>query len=646
MATEDTVSAPVTEWRRVLEALDVAVVIHDCGLRIVYANRKAADLLGVSASEITARTSADERWDVIAPDGSRVTDDGHPAVRVLRTGQPVRGVTLGVRRGDAPERVWILTSGIPEFAPDGTVARIIVSFSDVSAAQRALREQEALYQTVFRSMSEGIAVHNPDGTIRAANAAAERVLGLTMDQMAGRAATDPRWRLVTADGAPLDAEDIPSERACRTGDSVPDHIIGVHRPSGDVAWLSVRADPLIQPGDDRVHGVVATFSDVTRQRETQMALEASRAHTQRVLDAVPGVVCQYLAPPEGRPRFQFVAGRIREVFGADPDLVRADPDVMASLLGEATVAAMHGRIAETVALGGIFEHDTPIVRSDGETRWLRIRGISESTEQGLLCTGVIVDVTEARHLADSLRRAQQREAMAHMAAGVAHNFNNMLAVIIPNLELARAHLPEDARPLVDDAERAATRAAELVRRMLALGRTDSVEPDGIVDLVPIVREVLHLCRQTFDRDIAIEEQLAITTAPVRGDASAFHQVLLNLCINARDALAGRQEPRLAVALEASGTSEVVLHVTDSGCGMAPEVLQHIGEPFFTTKAPGQGTGLGIASAFQTVAECGGSWMFDSTPGRGTAVTIRLPLADAAGVEPLRVAAPPFPETGD
>jgi two-component system, cell cycle sensor histidine kinase and response regulator CckA len=616
---------PMTEWQRVVDALDVAVVVTDRTLQITYVNPKATELLGLSAAECTSRTSVDAAWDVISPDGTPVSGGGHPAMRALVTREPVRGVTLGVRRGNAAERVWILASAVPELDADGAIARIVVSFSDVDATQRALREQDALYQTVFRSMSEGIAVHDADGTIRATNPAAERVLGLTRAQIAGRAATDPRWQLVTAAGDPLDTAAIPSERVRVSGESVTDHIIGVHRPSGELAWLSVRADPLRSPDHERLVGVVATFTDVTRQRETQLALEATRARTQRVLDAIPGVVFQYLAPSGEPARLPFVAGRITEVLGMAPDDVQTHPEVLLRILSSGHMATIAQRLRGSATQTSVCDYDAPFTRPDGGTRWLRVHGMAEAVPNGLLCTGVILDVTDAHQMAEGLRRAQQREALGHLAAGVAHNFNNMLAVIIPNLELARYHLPDEARPLIDDAERAATRAAELVRRMLALGRADGTASDRIVDLVPLIAEVLDLCRQTFDQRIVIDRRVDLDTAPVRGEASALHQVILNLCINARDALAGREAPRIEVALEPSGTDEVLLHVTDSGCGMPPDVLRRIGEPFFTTKAPGQGTGLGIASAFQTIAEAGGSWVIDSNPGSGTTITVRFPL---------------------
>lgn len=208
---------PLTDWKQTLHALDVGVVIQARDLSIVHANPKATEMLGIAAAEITSRTTDDARWDVIDANGDPMAPDDHPGPCALRSGEPVRGVILGVRRDDSPQRVWIQVSAMPERTDSGVVERVAITLSDVSDAHREYREQDAMYKSAFRSMSEGPVIHAPDGSIRAANASAERVFGLTVDQMTGRAATDPRWRLVATDGAAADATVIPSEIARRTG---------------------------------------------------------------------------------------------------------------------------------------------------------------------------------------------------------------------------------------------------------------------------------------------------------------------------------------------------------------------------------------------------------------------------------------------
>lgn len=611
-----------------LEALDVGVVVQDRDLRIAYANAKATSLLGITTHEITSRTTVDARWDVVAPDGTPVPDDAHPGPRALRTGRAVQGVVLGVRRGDATERVWILVSAVPQCAADGSVERVIISFSDVSIAQRTLRAHEAIYFAVFRSMTEGLVIHNVDGSIRAANASAERVLGLTVEQMTGRHPMDPSWRLTLPDGTPAGSEDIPSEITTRSG--TPSRAqLGVHRPNGDLAWLDVHASPLHEPGMDTMTGVLATFADVTAERNALEALKANREQLERVFDAIPGVVYQYAHRPNREGRLTFAAGRIQEISGLPAADVRRNPQLLFSLIDASHVDAVWNTIDRAVAAMQPFEQVMPFNTAQGEARWGRVYGVPQETTDGVLYTGVILDATREQMMADALRRSQRREALGDMAGGIAHNFNNMLAVILPNVQLAR-ELARDARDMdvaqhLADAERAALSASDLVTRMLALGRAESRD-DAQVDLVPIVREALHICRQTFDRAIAIADDLAVREAFVRASASSMQQVVLNLLLNARDAMLGTLGPTLAVRVAMSGPSTVSLTVSDTGAGMSSDTLRRIGEPFFTTKAPGRGTGLGLASAFHTITDAGGNWRVQSEVGRGTTFTIELPLA--------------------
>jgi len=477
-------------------------------------------------------------------------------------------------------------------------------------------------------MSEGIVLHHVDGSIRAANAAAERVLGLTVEQMSGRAATDPRWQLIRPDGLPLGPDDIPSEIARKTGKPVSDRILGVHRPTGELAWLNVRAGPLREAGDPTLRGVIATFTDVTREREAQLALERSQAQSQRVLDAVPGAVFQYLQPPIGPGRLAYFAGRSRELLGRDTEPTRVPSDDLLALLTPEARAALPGQIAAAVAARGVFDQELAYNHPTRGLCWVRVRGVPEDTAEGMLYTGVLLDITEARRLAEALHRAERRDSMAQMAAGVAHNFNNMLAAILPNLELARRDATPGQQALLADAERAAQSAADLVRRMLTLGRRDPSAGD-VTDLAAVVREVLHLCRGTFDRGITIEERIELPVAPVRAPQPDLEQVVLNLCFNARDAMEGIEHRRLTLTLAPEGEGSVRLLVTDTGRGMSEATLRRIGEPFFSTKPPGRGTGLGLASAFHAVHEAGGSWRVASTPGAGTSFTIVLPLTAAA-----------------
>jgi PAS domain S-box-containing protein len=635
----------VLDWYSTLQHVDVGVVVQDLTHRIVFANAKAASMLGVPTPEFQARRVNDELWDVIDVNGSPVAPDEHPGPTALRTGQAVRDRILGVRRGDGGNRVWIQVSAIPERDAAGTVQHVHITFSDVSTTQQAFLAQEAEYQSVIRSMSEGVVVHEMDGRIRSANPSAERVLGLTLDEMTGRTPMSPGWQLTDEEGAPVAPDSVPSEVTARTGLPT-QRVLGVRRGNGERAWLEVRADPLRELGSDALQGVVATFADITAERNAIVALQQSRQQVQRVLDAVPGVVYQYLADGSPMGRMTFVAGQAQELFGIAASELVGSLQRMPALFADDGFPRLQRAIRHAVEARSALDIECRADHPERGEQWIRIYGVPTETEEGLLFTGVMLDVTAQHRLADALRRTQRREAMADMAGGIAHNFNNMLAVILPNIQLAREHVQGDAAAHLDDAERAALNAADLVRRMLALGRAEQGDAHTTVDLAAIAREAVHICRQTFDRGIALEEDIRVEQAPVLGSVSTVQQLVLNLLLNARDAVQGAKSPTLHLSLVAVGDAQVQLSIRDNGAGMSDEVQRRIGEPFFTTKAPGRGTGLGLASVLHTIGEAGGSWRVDSAPGAGTTFHIVLPRQAAMSATlSARTATKPSPLEG-
>jgi PAS domain S-box-containing protein len=265
--------------------------------------------------------------------------------------------------------------------------------------------------------------------------------------------------------------------------------------------------------------------------------------------------------------------------------------------------------------------------------------------------GIARDISERRAvereramLEERLLHSQKMEAIGQLTAGIAHNFNNMLMGIIPNLEMATIGAPEELKPLLADADQSAHRAADIVKQLLVFTRMQDVSTPEAVDLEPLVGRALDLCRKTFDRKIAIEEDIPGELPAIHGDESQLEQVLLNLCINARDALAAAapEKPRLRLTAslvevsadrgplppEASTGPHVRIEVSDNGTGMDAETKKRIFEPFFTTKEVGQGTGLGLAMVYGVVQQHQGWIVVESTPGRGTDFAFYLPLASA------------------
>ena len=266
----------------------------------------------------------------------------------------------------------------------------------------------------------------------------------------------------------------------------------------------------------------------------------------------------------------------------------------------------------------------------------------EKTIQGALIIGGLVNITERRNAEAALRQAQKMEAIGKLTGGIAHDFNNLLAVVSGNLELLRKRLPHDparASTLIDNALLATQRGASLVQRMLAFARKQELNPSS-VELPDLVLNMRELLQRSVGTGITIDTRFPLNLPPAYVDANQLEMVLINLVVNARDAMPEGGliciEGQLR-ALESAGQRAqefVALIVNDNGTGMNPETLARATEPFFTTKGPGKGTGLGLSMAHGLAEQSGGLMEITSSAGVGTTIELWLPLGVSA-----RTAAP-------
>jgi PAS domain S-box-containing protein len=298
-----------------------------------------------------------------------------------------------------------------------------------------------------------------------------------------------------------------------------------------------------------------------------------------------------------------------------------------------------------------YDVEARVVRADGTTLWIEIKGSVEGEGENAVSrvTGACVDVTERRQLETQLRHSQRIESIGQLAGGVAHDFNNLLTVITGNAELlALEETRADRRGLIDEVLHASERAAGLTRQLLAFGRKQVLAPK-VVNLNTVIGSTESLLRRLVGEDVILTMVLEPSIGPVLIDPGTMVQVLMNLAVNARDAMPRGGRLTIQTAMtdlgmdyaathpEVTAGRYVQLSVTDTGSGMRPEVLSRLFEPFFTTKEAANGSGLGLAVVHGIVKQSGGHIQVYSELGYGSAFKIYLPpeasQEDAVGARP-------------
>jgi PAS domain S-box-containing protein len=443
------------------------------------------------------------------------------------------------------------------------------------------------------------------------------------------------------------------------------------RKDGSLVFIDGTVTALRGDGGD-IRSFLKIGQDVTERRRIDEALHESEARFRHMADSAPALIWMTDAEGEvvfanmhydhmfGRPATEML-GRGWERIVLPEDLGRHDA---------AFREAFHARAP--------FRTETRVRDRAGEVRWLRCEGVPRMDDAGrfLGYTGCNLDITEARLAAEelerrvaertaelmtaeeTLRQAQKMEAVGQLTGGIAHDFNNMLQGVTGGLDMARRRVAEGraeaALRYLDAAREAAARAAGLTRRLLAFARRQQLDPKP-VDADGLVAGLAELIHRTVGPEVALELRLRGGVGSVVCDPNELESALLNLCINARDAMPGggrlaigtepvQQSPADIPNGEAKPGRYVAISVADTGMGMPPEVLERVFEPFFTTKPQGQGTGLGLSQVYGFVRQSGGMVRVESAPGQGTTVRLLLPLHDRAAAE-RELEAPPPPVAG-
>jgi len=586
-----------------------------------------------------------ERWDIVLSDFSMPSFTGLEAFRVLREHDPdtpfilisgTVGEDVAVRAMKVGIQDYLMKDRLERLIP--AVERELVEAEGRRAGRRAtqaLRESEERYRTLIETSPDAILLLDEDLTIRMANRRAADLFG---GEAGGRSLLD----LVLS----AERQGLGTRLAAVTPTSRPELVDLKLAPKGAPpfeAELSVS-----RAAGGGADGLVVVVRDVTERQHAQQRLREVAEQLdreQRFLRALLDTLVEGIVACDASGLLTLFNRATREFHGIPAesippeawaeryDLYRADGKTPMAPEEVPLFRAFRGELVQ--------DREMVIKPKGGVARTLLASGrpIIDAAGQKLGAVVAMHDVTDSRRLEEQFRQSQKMEALGSLAGGVAHDFNNLLTTILGYTELLMMRYDDPAlREDLGEIKKAGERASSLTQKLLAFSRKQIVEAK-VLDLNAVVADLDRILRRLLGPGVRLESRLDPRIGHVKADAGQLEQVLLNLLVNARDAmpeggdivvetgsaLVGESEVREHVG--ARPGPHVFLSVTDQGVGIPPELLPRVFEPFFTTKEEGKGTGLGLATVFGIVTQGGGHIRVASEPGRGTRIAIYLPRVD-------------------
>ncbi|MCX5892394.1 MAG: PAS domain S-box protein [Deltaproteobacteria bacterium] len=501
------------------------------------------------------------------------------------------------------------------------VSRDISSRRQAEAELQQLRHHQEL---LLNSAWEGILGLDAGENITFVNRAAGRLLGYEPAELIGRHGHSICHHSRT-DGSPYPPEECRIYAAIQQGAAIccADEVFW--RQDGTCFPVEYSVAPILH---DEISGGVVTFWDISRRQEAE-ALSRSLIETSPI-----GI---YLLQ---NGKFVLTNHWFHTITGYnDAELARLD---FWNLVHPDDRFAVRASAVMMLKGASFSPYEYRNLTKGGKTRWI-METVTSVTYRGKRATlGYFMDITERKQLEDTLLHAQKMEAVGRLAGGVAHDFNNMLTAIMGYVEMLQGSLPQDD-PLsyaVEGINKAAERAAALTRQLLAFSRKQLLQPQ-IVNLNAVVQDTEAMLRRLIGEDIALVKVLDPALGNIRADRGQIEQVIMNLAINARDAMpqGGKltfqtahitfAEPHGCQFEIAPPGQYIMLAVSDTGVGMDVELQDHLFEPFFTTKEVGKGTGLGLSTVYGIVKQSEGCIEVQSRPGVGTIFKIYLPWVKEA-----------------
>jgi two-component system cell cycle sensor histidine kinase/response regulator CckA len=600
---------------------------------------------------------------VVIQDHHGVVEYANPAMGLLfgcPTGELV-GRALSDILGGTPEmprrsRIGSSTFEAEIRMPDGTVRFLSVKTFGITASppqdvaivrditrkrrtQMELRESEQRFRAIVTSLPIPVLICRSDsGKILYANPAAHKHL---------RSSDTEIEKHYLGDILPGETTAIGLLKAVKRTGGIRGYECRIRTFADQVLWASLSCESTTY---GKHSALLVSILDIDERRRMEEDLRTREERYRRAISQADAVA--YEINTDGM-QYVFMEEGIEKILGFKPEEMSSqiwlDNTEEIIMRGDAE-GLTHAQAMEKSRRGELtsWKADMKVRTKDGQTRWLADSSIPVRDADGKIISylGILQDITDRKeqeaalwHQEERLRQAHKLEAVGRLAGGISHDFSNLLTAIISYTELALADVRQDssAHEMLEGVLQTAERGGALIRQILSFSRRQAGTPEP-VNINLLVTDMSRLLRRLIGDETSISLALQEGIPDIYADSSRIEQVILNLAVNARDAMpkggilriASRtvrlDETQARVTGELKPGLYVELEISDTGTGIPPEVLEHIFEPFFTTKEGGKGTGLGLSTVYGIMQQCGGSIQVDSIPGRGTRFSLLFPPA--------------------
>lgn len=607
----------------IVESSQDAIIGKDLDGRITSWNKGAESMYGYTADEVTGKDIS-----LLVPPGR--SDEGPRILAELRAGRRIENFET-VRVAKDGNLVAVSLTVSPVLDPGGTVIGGSTIARDITArkiGEEALRRatETSIYASPVPIIAADVKSH-----VTMLNPAAEKLFGWSEKEVIGKPIP-----VIPDDEADTAAA---LHQRLMSGETLTGVEVRRQKRDGSSVAISLSATPLWD-ASHRVRGIIGFLTDITERKRAEEALQAAEEKYRGIFEnALEGI---YQSTPDGK--YISANPALARMFGFDSPQELINTRNHITNQEYVTPQSRADFVRELEGRGVVQSFEYQAYRRDGKAIWVsaNAHAVRDSEGRILYFEGTVQDITQHRELEQQLRQMQKIEAVGRLAGGVAHDFNNILMAISSYADLLYGRIPEEdaRRRYVDEISKATDRAASLTQGLLAFSRKQVISP-RVLDLNTLIAEQAEMLKRLIPENIELRFLPGDALGRVKVDPGQVEQIVMNLVINARDAM-----PNGGTILVETGNAEldrtdcglqnpaqagnyVMLAVSDNGCGMNAETKAHLFEPFFTTKEQGKGTGLGLAIVFGIVKQSAGHIFLHSEPDHGTTFKIYLPRVEAA-----------------